>query len=71
MVFRREKTVSELEEENERLSLEEEKANHEFSIAQKRAMASQLKDRGLTPKQVGDTGNGISWRKIYNWLKTH
>lgn len=64
--FKRPKTVTELEEENERLELEEKKANLQFSIAQKKAMSKQLQERGLTAKHFG-----FDWGKIYNWLKTH
>jgi hypothetical protein len=52
------KTLSELEE-------EEQIAEKEVSIAEKKAVLRKLKAAGLTPKSFAN------WREIVAWFKTH
>lgn len=54
-----EKSLTDLEEENEKLEVE-------LSVAQKRSAIAQLKERGLTPKHFG-----FNWKHILSWLKEH
>jgi len=70
-LFKREKSLNELEEETERLEVEERKATLEYSIAQKKAMANELNERGLKPSHFGDTKETDTWTKIRKWLATH
>ena len=70
-LFKREKSLNELEEETERLEVEERKSNLEYSIAQKKAMAKELNDRGLKPSAFGDTKETTTWERVKQWLKTH
>jgi hypothetical protein len=58
-IFKKEKQLSELEEEDERLGVE-------LSIAQKNKAIAELKQRGLTPQHFGN-----NWSRILQWLKTH
>lgn len=59
--FKKEKTLSELEEEDEKLEVE-------LSVTQKRQAIAELKKRGLKPKHFG---NPPDFKRIWNWLKTH
>ena len=52
-IFKRQKSLSELEEETERLEVEDQKTSHELSLAQKRYAIAVLKKRGLRPKHFG------------------
>ena len=65
-IFRKEKTLAELEEETEHKEAENKLAGLEYSLAQKKQMAAELKERGLTPKHFG-----FDWNKIYQWIKSH
>lgn len=56
--LQRSKSLEELQEENE-------KAEVEYSLEQKRAMIRELKKRGVDAKSFG------TWGAIKNWLKTH
>ena len=65
-IFKREKTLSEIEEESDKLELEDKREGFQLSIAKKRAASAELKKRGLTPKHFN-----FNFRKIFRWLKTH
>lgn len=65
-LFRKEKSLSEIEDENEKLQAENEKAGTELSLAQKRAAIAELKKRGLSPKHFG-----FDFGRIWAWLKSH
>lgn len=65
-LFRREKSLSELEEETEHLEAENKKEGLVVSLARKRLMTSELKKRGLTPGHF--SGN---WSRIWQFLKEH
>lgn len=65
-LFKKEKTISEIEEETEKEQAVNRKLDLELSIAQKQAAIKRLKEHGLTPKDFG--GN---FKRIWNWLKTH
>lgn len=67
----KQKSLSEIEEETEKLEGEDRKAGVELSIAQKKVAISELKKRGLTAKHFGDTALGSTWNRIWSWLKTH
>ena len=62
--FGQRKSLDELEEENERAELE-------YSIAQKKQMIKELKERGGNPNDFKEKGSGINFKKIFDWLKTH
>lgn len=57
--WNRSKSLDELQEENER-------AEVELSLAQKRAAIKKLKEAGLSGKSFG-----WDWRAIWQWFKTH
>ena len=57
--FNRQKTLDELSEENER-------AEVELSLAQKRAAIKRLKEANLTGKSFG-----WNWSAIRAWLRSH
>ncbi len=61
-----EKPLSEIEEEQERLQAEDEKAGTELSLTRKRLAIAELKKRGLSPKHFG-----MDFSKITAWLKSH
>ncbi len=52
---------------------EDEELDIDLSIAQKRAMIRELQHRGQDWKNFSDNGkkSGISWSRIWNWLKAH
>lgn len=56
--FKRKKTIGELEEEGDRLTIESENASKEADIAERRAIVSELRKR-----------YGPSWTKILNVSK--
>jgi hypothetical protein len=68
MVFRREKSLSEMEEEGERLDVE-------ISVMRKKQMLQELKQKGGTGfwKRFSSDGSqgGINFRSVMQWLKTH
>ncbi len=64
--FRRQETLSEVEEKKERLTAENEQLGTQLSITQRRVAIKELKKRGLTPKHFS-----FDWTKIIQWLKTH
>jgi len=70
-MFKRSKSLSELEEDEERLEGEDRNLGMQLSIAQKKVAIRELKKRGLTPKHFGNTALGSTWSKIWNWLKEH
>lgn len=65
-IFKREKSLSELEDETERLEGEDKRLDAELSVAQKRFAIAKLKERGLSPKHFN-----FDFKKIWQWLKTH
>lgn len=65
-IFKKEKSLSEIEEESEKVRAEDELEGVKLSLAQKRLAAQELKARGLKPSNFG--GN---WSRIVQWLKTH
>lgn len=71
--LKRKKTLEEIRDENERKQAEEESANLDFSIAQKRAMIAKLKQQGVSYKSFSNNGktSGIAWSQLWNWFKTH
>lgn len=54
--FKKEKTLAELEEEDERL-------NTELSVSQKKYAIARLKEKGLKPSHFGG-----DWKRIMNFL---
>ncbi len=64
--FRREKSLSEVEEDTQRLGAQDERLGTELSIAQKKVAIAKLKESGLTPKHFN-----FDYQKIIQWLKTH
>ena len=66
--FGKNKTLTELEEDDDRL-------DSELSIAKKRSMIKQLEERGGQGswKAFSSDGkkSGISWSSVWNWLKHH
>lgn len=65
-LFRREKSLSEIEEESEKARAEDELAGTQLSLAQKRQAIAELKARGLKPSNFSN-----NWSRIVQWLKTH
>lgn len=65
-IFKRERSLSELEEESEILEAEDRKAGFQLSVAEKRAASAELSKRGLTPKHFA-----FNFKRILQWLKTH
>lgn len=70
-LFKREKTLTELQEEDDRLT-------SELSVTRKRALIKELEDRAGQGswKIYSDDGTqrGIppsGWRRIWSWLRTH
>ncbi len=63
--FKSQKSLEELEEENDRQELE-------LSIAQKKALIAKLKARGADPNHFKDGKKGkFNFASITNWLKNH
>lgn len=58
-LFRRQKSIDELQAENDKVDLE-------LSLAQKQAAIQKLKQAGLTPKDFGGR-----WKEIAAWLRNH
>lgn len=64
-IFKRHKTIEELEEEKEQLDAENQVLDSELTKAQKQDAIRRLKEAGLSKKHFP------SWDSIKNWLKTH
>ena len=64
--FKQPKSLSEVEQDTEKLSAENENLGTQLSIAQKKVAIAKLKQAGLTPKHFN-----FDWSKILQWLKTH
>ena len=64
--FKKQKTLSELLEEDERLEAE-------LSIAKKQTLIEELHARGMRWQNFSADGTkkGISWDKIKAWIKSH
>lgn len=61
-----EKSLAELEEESELLEAKNRKAGLEYSLVEKKAMATKLKkEYGLSPSHFAN------WEAVWRWLKTH
>ena len=69
--FKRSRSLSELEEDEERLEGEDRNLSMQLSIAQKKRAIAELKKRGLSPRHFGDTALGSTWNRIISWLKEH
>ena len=65
-IFKKEKSIAELEEETERLEAQNKNKGVELSIAQKRQAIAELKEHGLAPKHFQ-----FDWSRIVAFLKTH
>jgi hypothetical protein len=65
-IGKKEKTVSELEEETEQLEAENRRGSQELSLLQKQAAIKRLRDSGLTPGHFD-----WDWNKIVSWIKAH
>lgn len=63
-LFKRKKSLGELEEEGERLEAE-------VSVEQKKVLLAELKKRGLQAKHFGDTSQPSTWQKIKTFLKNN
>jgi hypothetical protein len=67
-LFQREKTLSELQEQDDRLDTE-------LSIAKKRSMIKELEAKagagGWKMFSNDGTKRGISWGRVWDWLKKH
>ncbi len=64
--FQKPKSLSEMEEDTDRLNAEDEHLGMQVSIAKKKLMIKELGKRGLTAKHFN-----FDWAKILQWLKTH
>ena len=62
-LFKRPKSISELEEETEHKDAENKLADSELSLAQKRELIARLKERGLQPKHFS-----FNWTAIKKFL---
>ncbi len=62
----KEKTLEELQAENESLKVKDQNAGLSLSIAQKRLAMQKMKEAGL---HMSDFGG--SWEKLWHWFKTH
>jgi len=65
-LFKKEKSLSEIEEESEKTRAEDDLEGTKLSLAQKRVALARLKANGLTPQHFGN-----SWTRVWQWLKTH
>ncbi len=65
-LFAHKPSLTELEEDEERLEGEDRNLGTQLSIAQKRAAIKRLKERGLSPKHFSS-----DWGRIISWLKSH
>ncbi len=63
---KKEKSLSEIEEDTEKAQAENDLAGAQLSLAQKKEAIRQLKERGLTPKHFG-----MDFAKIIKFLKEH
>lgn len=67
-LFKREKTLTEMQDEDDRLE-------SEVSVARKRALLAQLNARaGKGSWKMFSSNNkksGISWGRVWAWLRTH
>ncbi len=65
-LFKREQSLSEIEEESEIEEAKDKREGFRLSIAEKRAATVALGKRGLHPKHFS-----FNFQKIKQWLKTH
>lgn len=66
-LFGKSKSLEELQEENERLVMENQNAELKLTVAQKQAMYKKLDDAGLTVRK--DFGG--SMKRAWQWFRTH
>lgn len=64
--FKTKKTLSELQEEDDRLTTE-------LSVERKQSLIAELKRRGKNPNDFSNNGkkSGINWSAVWRWLKSH
>lgn len=62
--MQRQKSMEELEEENDREEIQ-------LSIAQKKAAIAELNARGMSVRDFKQKRGGISWSGIMNFLRNH
>lgn len=65
--MRRQRTMEQLQEDNERLHSEAENEDLQLNIAQKQALRKKLQDSGLTLKR--DFGGSV--KRAWKWFLTH
>ncbi|KKN79345.1 hypothetical protein LCGC14_0341270 [marine sediment metagenome] len=65
-LFKKEKSLNEMEEDTERLESEDKRLDAELSISQKRVAIAKLRERGLKPKHFN-----FDFKKIIKFLKSH
>ena len=67
-LFKRERTLTEIQDEDERLEAE-------IPVAKKRALLAQLTARAgkgsWKPFSSNGTLGGVDWKRVWIWLKTH
>jgi len=72
-IFNEPKSASEIEEDNERLKLEDEQVGYKLSIAKQNALIKELEARGKKWQDFSNNGkrSGISIDKIRAFFSSH
>jgi hypothetical protein len=65
-IGKKEKSISELEEETEVLEAQNRREDQELSLLQKKVAAEKLKQSGLAPKDFS-----FDWKRIVKFIKEH
>jgi len=70
-IFKRDKTLEELETENEELEIEETNMRHKAQIAKLKKQIDAQGGQGFWKKVVGDSKGNGALQKMTNWFKSH
>lgn len=70
-LFKKEKTLEELENEAEALEIEERNYRHRAAIARLKRQIDTQGGKGLWSKIVGDSKGNGAISKAINWLRNH
>jgi hypothetical protein len=70
-LFSKEKSLEELEQENQKLEVEHEIAKKQYNIAMLKKRLDAKGGKGFWSKFTGNSGKGFSVGKAVAWLKNH
>lgn len=70
-IFKQEKTLEELEEENEKLEKQKDNYKYQYDIARLKKQIDSQGGQGFWKKIVGDSHGKGAVSKMWSWLRSH